>query len=697
MTLFTKLSVFTIIVVLLTALTTSILSITTIRDIIYDLNSQLIQKDLSNLQSYISDEHRALKKHGLENVDAYYQKVLLRIKKDIRSNYSNNQKMLMLLDSKAHQILFTGSSKQYIQLEKVKKIHLESDIGQEKVFINRGYVYFYKKIPQWHLGLFIIVNKKVLYSRLNDYIYRTLLGLLITIVFVLFLGFLFSRYLVKQIHQILLQIKEIKNGNFDARITEIPGHDELSEIKAGLNNMTQIISEKIYEQKSAELKAQQLSLYDPLTNLPNRRKLMEQLEEEIARSQRHSLTGALLFIDLDNFKTINDTSGHRVGDLLLQESARRLSSITRKEDLACRLGGDEFVVLLTELDSELIQASAHAQQTANKILNILKKPYKIEERLHQISCSIGIVLFPEESKDCHDLLKYADIAMYQAKNSGKNTTRQFSNYMQNILEHRLHLQNELREALKNNDLSIYLQPQYNDHDHIVSAETLVRWKHPELGFISPDEFIPVAEESGQIHELGKIVMSMALKSLRNILSHDIPDTFKHIAVNVSPWQFSRSDFVDEVKDLLDKHNIPAHYLEIEITEQTLVGNFSLFSEKMKQMQKMGIRFSIDDFGTGYSSLSYLKSLPVNMLKIDKSFIRDIGIDKNDDAIVRTIIVMAKNLGLDVIAEGVENKQQMEFLLANECRLFQGYYFSRPVNVNEFTHRLLQSHNNNVIT
>ncbi len=395
-----------------------------------------------------------------------------------------------------------------------------------------------------------------------------------------------------------------------------------------------------------------------------------------------------MFIDLDDFKTVNDTCGHRVGDLLLQESARRLNSLIRKEDLACRLGGDEFVVLLSDLSAELITASTQAEHTARKILDILQQPYEIEAQLHQISCSIGIVLFLEESRDSHDLVKYADIAMYQAKNSGKNTIKLFSSYMQNILEHRLHLQNELRSALKNNALSIYLQPQYNAQGQIISAETLVRWNHPRQGFISPAEFIPVAEESGQIHALGKSVMSMMLENLQEILQGEIPETFKRVAVNVSPWQFGHRDFVPEVEQLLSRYQIPAHFLELEITEQTLVGNFSLFAEKMKQMQKMGIRFSVDDFGTGYSSLSYLKLLPVNMLKIDRSFIRDLGIDKNDDAIVRTIIMMAKNLGLDVIAEGVENKLQLEFLLSHDCHKFQGYYFSKPVPVDEFV-KLLQ--------
>lgn len=684
MKLLTKLSVFTIMVVLLTALTTTLFSISTLRDIIYDLNSQLIQKDLKSLQRSIAEEYHALEKHGLENVPGYYQKVIARIKKEINKDYKHDLKNYILLDKYAREILFSGPDKQALEQNIVQTIYPESDrIAPVNILEKGEYVYFYKKIPQWDWGLLIVVNNKVLYSRLNEYIDTTVAGLIIIIFLALVAGFMFAKHLVTHIQEILQQINEIKNGHLSARIKNINGHDEISEIKAGMNNMTDIIAEKIAHQKMAELKAQQLSLYDPLTELPNRRLLMERLEEEIARNQRHNITGALLFIDLDDFKTVNDTCGHRVGDLLLQESARRLNSLIRKEDLACRLGGDEFVVLLSDLSAELITASTQAEHTARKILDILKQPYEIEAQLHQISCSIGIVLFPEESRDSHDLVKYADIAMYQAKNSGKNTIKLFSSYMQNILENRLHLQNELRSALKNNALSIYLQPQYNAQGQIISAETLVRWNHPRQGFISPAEFIPVAEESGQIHALGKSVMSMMLENLQEILQGEIPETFKRVAVNVSPWQFGHKDFVQEVEQLLSRYQIPAHFLELEITEQTLVGNFSLFAEKMKQMQKMGIRFSVDDFGTGYSSLSYLKLLPVNMLKIDRSFIRDLGIDKNDDAIVRTIIMMAKNLGLDVIAEGVENKLQLEFLLSHDCHKFQGYYFSKPVPVDEF--------------
>ncbi len=451
--------------------------------------------------------------------------------------------------------------------------------------------------------------------------------------------------------------------------------------------MVIFIAHDMTEQVMAKKEAYHLSLFDPLTGLSNRRLLMERLDQEISRCTRTNEQGALLFIDLDDFKTINDSRGHRTGDLLLKEVARRLSRLSRKEDLVSRLGGDEFVILLTELGDNIVSASRRAQIVAQKTLDLLQEHYQLECEKHQISCSIGIVMFPEKGRDSHDLIKYADIAMYQAKDEGKNTIKLFAPHMQKLLENRLQIQNDLRVAIKEKKLTIHLQPQFNDKGAIISAEALVRWKHPEKGFISPAEFIPIAEESGLVHALGKAVMEMVLGDLKKILQLNLSDSFKRIAINVSPWQFSRKDYLDEVEYLLEKYQVDAKHIELEITEQTLVGNFSSFSEKMKKMQNMGIHFSIDDFGTGYSSLAYLKSLPVNMLKIDQTFIRDVTKDKNDDAIVETIIVMARSLDLEVIAEGVETVEQLNFLLAHNCYLFQGYYFSKPVDFNEFVELL----------
>ncbi|MCK5665812.1 MAG: EAL domain-containing protein, partial [Thiotrichaceae bacterium] len=275
------------------------------------------------------------------------------------------------------------------------------------------------------------------------------------------------------------------------------------------------------------------------------------------------------------------------------------------------------------------------------------------------------------------------IAMYKAKDEGKNSVKVYTSRMQTLLENNLLVQSDLRKAIEQSDLSIHLQPQYDQNGLIVSAEALVRWEHPDKGFIPPVEFIAIAEESGLIHALGRAVMIMVLETLQKLIKQKVPSSFKRIAINVSPWQLGQKDFVTEMEMLLEKYQIPASYLDIEITEQTLIGNFSVFAKKMEQMQKMGFYFSIDDFGTGYSSLSYLKSLPVNMLKIDRSFIEELTKNKNNDAIVDTIIVMARHMGLEVLAEGVETKVQLDFLKQHDCHFYQGYYFSKPLAIDNF--------------
>lgn len=860
MRLLPKLSLFTIFLVTSTALMSILISANTIKGIIYDLNSQLIENDLENMQRRILQEHDALKQHGLQDVDGYYQKVLSKIKNDFTLSYENEKGSLILLDKEAY-LIFSSREINMIDFELLqnkhllsvslsnenpsfappllenqatrqkkqddkKQVNVEFFSSDDSINVNGNkWVYFYKRIPQWDLGLFVVLKHNELYSRLNDYIDVVTKGFFIVLSFALVFGFLFSNYLVRRIHGALLQIKAIKNGDMQLWSENLKGNDEITELKHGLNDMSNIISQKMLKQAKAESDAVQsrkdmqeqhallsafidampelafildedgqyieifgnndqlliqqkevllgkklsefipenvavmimetisqtlahnepktlnyeleikgekkyfqghtavfghehkiktdkgmiifithdvteqiiakkeayhLSLFDPLTGLSNRRLLMERLDQEISRCQRHNDQGALLFIDLDDFKTINDTRGHRTGDLLLKEVAKRLTGLIRKEDVACRLGGDEFVLLLCSLGENIVSASSQAQTIAHKTLDILQEYYELEGERHQISCSIGVVMFPENERDSHDIIKYADIAMYQAKDEGKNTVKLFAPHMQTLLEHRLQLQNDLRTAIKENKLTIHLQPQYNEQGSILSAEALVRWKHPEKGFISPAEFIPIAEESGLVHALGKSVMEIVLFHLQDILKLNVADTFKGIAINISPWQFGRKDYLEEVKNLLEKYQIEARYIELEITEQTLVGNFSSFSEKMKKMQEMGIRFSIDDFGTGYSSLSYLKSLPVNMLKIDQSFIRDVTKDKNDDAIVETIIVMARHLGLEVIAEGVETKEQLDFLLAHDCQFFQGYYFSKPLPVDDFIKLLMNT-------
>ncbi len=432
----------------------------------------------------------------------------------------------------------------------------------------------------------------------------------------------------------------------------------------------------ITERKASEARIKYQAYYDALTDLPNRRLLMDRLEQAIVRSRRHGHIGALLFLDLDHFKTINDSLGHPVGDALLQEIASRLTQTIRQEDTAARLGGDEFVLLLPEVSDDEDTALSHTQEVAEKVIDAIGRLIKVKQHQLHITTSIGIILFPLQSDDPDDVLKYADVAMYQAKERGKNTYQFYLPTMQQAATERLVLEHELRGAIENESLELHYQPQYDNRHNIVGAEALLRWNSSHQGWVPPDEFIPVAEETGLIIPLGAWVMRTACTMLAQ-LDGTANDAMR-IAVNVSPRQFRLVDFVETVKTILDETGANPHRLELELTEGMLLGDIEDTISKMGALQQLGVRFAVDDFGTGYSSLSYLKRLPLDVLKVDQSFVSDIESDANDAAIVETIISMARHLGLEVVAEGVETEQQLHFLKQQGCHIFQGYRFSKPL-------------------
>jgi len=434
--------------------------------------------------------------------------------------------------------------------------------------------------------------------------------------------------------------------------------------------------------KAALDKIKDLAFYDPLTHLPNRRLLYDRLNQALAGSSRSGEKGALLFIDLDHFKQLNDTLGHDMGDLLLQQVAKRISSVIREGDTVSRFGGDEFVVLLEDLSTHLIEAAQKLEIIANKIITSLNRPYVLGVHERHNSPSIGARLFNGHEETLEVLLKQADIAMYQAKDSGRNTLRFFDPQMQATIQARSDLENELRIAIEEQKFQLHYQLQVDCLGAPIGAEALIRWQHPTQGMISPFKFIPVAEETGMIIPIGQWVLETACQQISQ-WSND--DRTKHlvIAVNVSAKQFSQADFVEQVNAAIYKYAIDASKLKLELTESILVNNIEQIITTMNSLKECGITFSLDDFGTGYSSLQYLKKLPLSQLKIDQSFVRDILEDKNDEAIVSTIIAMAKNLGLDVIAEGVETEEQKQVLLSHACAHFQGYLFSKPVVINDF--------------
>lgn len=434
----------------------------------------------------------------------------------------------------------------------------------------------------------------------------------------------------------------------------------------------------ITDHKRSEDEIRQLAYFDPLTQLPNRRLLIDRLNQALISSQRRGEYGALMMLDMDHFKGLNDTLGHDVGDSLLKEVAVRLSSCVRQEDTVARLGGDEYVVLLEGLGSEETTAVNRAMQVAEKIRSALSAPYFLgpQNTEYHTTSSTGLTLFLGRDETVDVLLKHADLALYQAKDAGRNTVRFFSPAMQAEIETRAAMEAALRQGLVRGEFMLHYQPQVDQIGRLVGVEALIRWQSPDHGLVPPTEFIPLAEETGLILDIGQWVMDMACAQLKrwgeNPLTCDIS-----LSINVSARQFRQSDFVDCVRKSLSEHEANPARLILELTEGTVLKDVDLVVAQMRELTELGIGFSLDDFGTGYSSLSYLKRLPLSQVKIDKSFVRDLTVDPSDAAIVRAILAMGHSLGLQTIAEGVETAEQREFLSENGCVFYQGYLFGRP--------------------
>lgn len=437
----------------------------------------------------------------------------------------------------------------------------------------------------------------------------------------------------------------------------------------------------------AELQIRRLAYYDPLTQLPNRLLLIDRLGQAVASARRNKRCGAVFMIDLDNFKTLNDTRGHSVGDLLLIEVAKRLLECVRGEDTIARLGGDEFVVILEDLGELETVASANAEYIGEKIIAALSVPYQLQSQAYHTTPSIGVSLFSAGEENLEELIKRADSAMYQAKKAGRNTLRFYDPQIQAALEARSMLEDELRCAVANDELQLYYQMQVDAQRRVVGAEVLLRWRHPQHGLVLPAQFIPLAEETGLIVPIGLWVLERACAQLK-LWAANATTRHLQIAANVSARQFCQPDFAAQVQHIVQQAAIDPGLLKLELTESMVLDNVENVIATMAALKPLGINFSIDDFGTGQSSLAYLKKLPLDQLKIDRSFVRDIASDPNDAVIVRTIIGMATNLGLEVIAEGVETEEQLAFLRDNGCLAYQGYLFSKPMPVHEFEHLVM---------
>ncbi|RJG13803.1 EAL domain-containing protein [Pseudomonas cavernicola] len=443
--------------------------------------------------------------------------------------------------------------------------------------------------------------------------------------------------------------------------------------------------------KDAQAQIQHLAYHDSLTNLPNRALLMDRLTQQIALLKRHELRGALLFLDLDHFKHINDSLGHPVGDSVLKMVTARLEASVRQEDTVARLGGDEFVVLLSGLEGKRSVVTRQVRQIAEKLRKLLAEPMLLDGHRLQVTPSMGIALIPDHGSTPADLLKRADIALYRAKDSGRNAIQLFRTTMQEAASERLRLENDLRQALVRGEFELSFQPQVDARNgRVVGAEALLRWQHPTRGAQSPAHFIQVLEESGLILEVGGWVLAEACYACAQLLEeHLVEANHFSLCVNISPLQFRQNNFVERVASSLRDSNLPHSMLKLEITEGIVIQNIDDTIAKMHRLKKLGVSFAMDDFGTGYSSLTYLKRLPVDVLKIDQSFVRDATNDPNDAEIIRAIVAMARSLGLEMIAEGVEQQEQLDFLQQQGCHLYQGYLYSKPLPLPEF--RALLAH------
>ncbi len=517
----------------------------------------------------------------------------------------------------------------------------------------------------------LVTDYSVIQSILNQQLVSNVIISLILLSIAFVGSYLLAGYIVRPVKQILRKVDEISEGNFGVHVQQ-NRKDELGVLAKRVNKMSDSLASYTQQLKDKNEEIKNLAYYDTLTRLPNRNSLQELFTTKIEEAKKDKKQLSILFFDLDRFKSINDMFGHRLGDLLLKEVAKRLENGLDQNDIVTRFGGDEFIILVSNTNYN------YTVQKVEKILELLGKSYSLEEHEVFITPSIGVSIYPQDGKSIDTLIKNADIALYRAKDKGKNTYEFFTSDMDNLAIKRVQLEKDLRNAHRNGELELYYQPQVNlTNGEIVGMEALLRWNHPKLGLISPAEFIPIAEESGLIIPLGEWVIKEACIQNKKWQQNEIMKNMR-VAVNLSAAQFHQQKLVGLIEQILQETELEPQYLELEITESIAMNSSDYVISKLQTLKNIGIKISIDDFGTGYSSLSYLRKFTIDTLKIDRSFIMDL----ENAEIVSAIIAMAKNLRLSVIAEGVETIEQIQFLKEQSCDEAQGYYFSKPLAVKE---------------
>lgn len=444
----------------------------------------------------------------------------------------------------------------------------------------------------------------------------------------------------------------------------------------------------IHDIKVAQQKIHRLAYHDPLTDLPNRAMLLDRMHQQVSLHKRHKMSGAVLFIDLDKFKDINDTQGHSAGDMLLKIIAARLESAVRQEDTVARLGGDEFIVMLTGIKAPSEQALGQIKSIAENLMNIISQPMMLGDHMVHVTPSIGVVTFPEHGVTPQDLIKFADIALYRSKDAGRNTVSFFSHDMLEELNHQVKLEREVRAAVDRNELCAYYQPQFNANGAVIGAEALVRWRKPSGEMVVANEFIPALESTGLINRVSWNVLNEACHATAQLLADKVVDDTFTISVNLCPLQFENANFTEMVRAALSRSGLPGHMLNLEITESMMISSPENAIDKMNSLKGLGVTFSIDDFGTGYSSLAYVQRLPVSALKIDRGFVKELASILSDARIIAAIVSLGVSLDLNVIAEGVETEAQREMLISYGCQQFQGFLYSPAISLHSLTEMLL---------
>ena len=524
----------------------------------------------------------------------------------------------------------------------------------------------------------INLNKKI-----NEIIIQNIVAsIILAIILAIFLFSIIHIFILKPLSKITKIIADTDHEGMPKEYIPQDSSKEISLLATVMNKMINSIKKSRQKLREQEEVLIHQAHHDYLTGLPNRILFQDRLEQGLIKADREHSKLALLFIDLDHFKEINDSHGHETGDMLLNIVTQRLKDTIRTKDSLARLGGDEFTVIIEDLTD--VQDTSNLAQ---KILKSLANPITINSHTLYISSSIGISLYPNDGDSVQNLLKYADVAMYKAKDEGRNNFQFYSSEMTELALERVVMETSLREALKNEDFIVYYQAQVNGvDDQIIGMEALVRWKHNSMGLISPAKFIPIAESTGLIVEIDRFVMKTAMKQFSKWYREGLNPGI--LAMNLAIKQLRQTDFIDMLKGLIQETGCKPEWIELEVTEGQVMKNPEEAIKILKQINDFGIGLAIDDFGTGYSSLSYLKKLPINKLKIDQSFVRDLPDDEEDAAITKAVIALSKSLNLRVIAEGVETKEQKEFMVENGCKEIQGYFYSKPLPVNKMETTLI---------